>query len=57
MVRRSLGAALVVPGGAVRLLPGRALGLVGTGTGRALLARIASRVVAGAITVASKWGT
>jgi hypothetical protein len=49
MVRRSLGAALWSLVGLFACFLGGLSALVGTGTGRALLARIASRVVAGAI--------
>ena len=49
MVRRSLGAALWSLVGLFACFLGGLSALVGTGTGRALLARIASRVVAGAV--------
>src|SRR5437867_2107038 len=49
MVRRSLGAALWSLVGLFACFLGGLSALVGTGTGRALLARIAARVVAGAV--------
>ena len=49
MVRRSLGAALWSVVGLFACFLGGLSALVGTGAGRGLLARIASRVVAGAI--------